>query len=151
LGGRVAEELVFEEISTGAQNDLQRATDIARSMVTEYGMSDRMGLVTYERARQSMFLQGNFAQSNTYSEEKSAQIDSEITRFIDEAHQRVKKILSERRKVLDELAHLLSEKESVQGEELRKMLSEFNPETVNSLSGKSSMNSDYEAEGKEKG
>jgi cell division protease FtsH len=135
LGGRVAEELVFNEISTGAQNDLQRATDIARSMVTEYGMSDRMGLVTYERPRQPMFLPGNFAPSNTYSEEKSAQIDGEIARFIDEAHQRVKKILSERRKVLNELAHLLSEKESVQGEELRKMLAEFNPETVNSSSG----------------
>jgi cell division protease FtsH len=130
LGGRVAEELVFNEISTGAQNDLQRATDIARSMVTEYGMSDRMGLVTYERPRQPMFLPGNFAQSNTYSEEKSAQIDEEIARFIDEAHQRVKKILSERRKVLDELAHLLSQKESVQGDELRKMLSESKPEVV---------------------
>jgi cell division protease FtsH len=56
LGGRVAEELIFEEISTGAQNDLQRATDIARSMVTEYGMSDRLGLVTYECPRQPMFL-----------------------------------------------------------------------------------------------
>jgi cell division protease FtsH len=86
-------------------------------------MSDRMGLVTYERPRQPMFLPGNFAQSNTYSEEKAAQIDGEITRFIDETHQRVKKILSERRKVLDDLAHLLSEKESVQGEELRTMLS----------------------------
>jgi len=148
LGGRVAEELVFNEISTGAQNDLQRATDIARSMVTEYGMSDRMGLVTYERPRQPMFLPGNFAQSNTYSEEKASQIDGEITRFIDEAHQRVKKILSERRKILDELAHLLSEKESVQGDELRKMLSESNPETVNSSSGKASINSDCEAENK---
>jgi cell division protease FtsH len=131
LGGRVAEELVFNEISTGAQNDLQRATDIARSMVTEYGMSDRMGLVTYERPRQPMFLPGNFAPSNTYSEEKAAQIDGEIARFIDEAHQRVKKILSERRKILDELARLLSEKESVQGDELRKMLSESGGELVN--------------------
>jgi len=131
LGGRVAEELVFNEISTGAQNDLQRATDIVRSMVTEYGMSDRMGLVTYERTRQPMFLPGNFAQSNTYSEEKAAQIDEEIARFIEEAHQRVKKILSERRNILDELAHLLSEKESVQGEELRKMLSKFKLEMGN--------------------
>ena len=131
LGGRVAEELVFEEISTGAQNDLQRATDIARSMVTEYGMSDRMGLVTYERPRQPMFLPGNFSPSNSYSEEKAAQIDEEIARFIDEAHQRVKKILSERRRVLDELAHLLSEKESVQGEELRKMLAESKLAAVN--------------------
>ncbi len=131
LGGRVAEELVFDEISTGAQNDLQRATDIARSMVTEYGMSDRMGLVTYERPRQPMFLPGNFAQSNTYSEEKSAQIDAEISRFIDEAHQRVKTILSEKRTILNELARLLLEKESVQGDELRRMLSESELELVN--------------------
>jgi cell division protease FtsH len=122
LGGRVAEELVFGEISTGAQNDLQRATDIARSMVTEYGMSDRLGLVTYERARQPMFLPESFSPGKTYSETKAGQIDEEVTRFVEEAHQRVLKILSERRNVLDDLAHLLSQKEVVQGEELRKML-----------------------------
>lgn len=122
LGGRVAEELVFEEISTGAQNDLQRATDIARSMVTEYGMSDRLGLVTYERARQSMFLPESFTTGKTYSEEKAAQIDEEIARVIEEAHQRVRKILSAHRNVLDDLAHLLSQKETVLGEDLRKML-----------------------------
>jgi cell division protease FtsH len=120
----VAEELVFEEISTGAQNDLQRATDIARSMVAEYGMSDRLGLVAYERPRQPMFLPESFASGKAYSEEKASQIDEEVARFVEEAHQRVRKILSERRNVLDDLAHLLSEKESVQGEELRKMLSE---------------------------
>ena len=124
LGGRVAEELVFEEISTGAQNDLQRASDIARSMVTEYGMSDRLGLVSYERPRQPMFLPESFSPGKNYSEAKAAQIDEEVTRFVEEAHQRVRKILSERRPVLDDLAHLLSQKESVQGEELRKMLSE---------------------------
>jgi cell division protease FtsH len=122
LGGRVAEELVFEEISTGAQNDLQRATDIARSMVTEYGMSDRLGLVSYERPRQPIFLPENFSSGKNYSESKSAQIDEEVTRFVEEAHQRVKTILSDQRTVLDDLAHLLSNKESVQGEELRKML-----------------------------
>ena len=127
LGGRVAEELVFEEISTGAQNDLQRATDIARSMVTEYGMSDRLGLVSYERPRQPMFLPESFAPGKNYSEAKAAQIDEEVTRFVEEAHQRVRKILSERRTVLDDLAHLLSEKESVQGEELRQMLSTASP------------------------
>jgi cell division protease FtsH len=124
LGGRVAEELVFEEVSTGAQNDLQRATDIARSMVTEYGMSDHLGLVTYERARQPMFAPEGFSAAKTYSEEKAAQIDEEIARFVEEAHQRVRKILTERRIVLDRLARLLSEKESIQGEELRQMLSE---------------------------
>jgi len=122
LGGRVAEELVFGEISTGAQNDLQRATDIARSMVTEYGMSDRLGLVTYERARQSMFLPASFASSKTYSEEKAGQIDEEISQVMEQAHQRVRGLLSAHRNVLDDLAHLVSKDEIVQGDVLRKML-----------------------------
>ncbi|WP_394700205.1 ATP-dependent zinc metalloprotease FtsH [uncultured Desulfosarcina sp.] len=130
LGGRVAEELVFDEISTGAQNDLQRATDIARSMVAEYGMSDRLGLVSYERPRQAMFLPDNFSSAKQYSEAKAAQIDDEVSRFVDEAHQRVRKILSARRPVLDDLARLLSLNESVQGDELRQMLSAAKPVTT---------------------
>jgi cell division protease FtsH len=123
LGGRVAEELVFGDISTGAQNDLQRATDIAHAMVAEYGMSDLLGPVTYERPRQPMFLPESYSPGKAYSETKATQIDEEISRVMAEAHERVRKILSERRKVLDELAHLLTEEEMVQGEELRKMLS----------------------------
>ena len=123
LGGRVAEELVFDEISTGAQNDLQRASDIARAMVAEYGMSESVGLVSYERSRQPMFPPDTFSSGKQYSEAKAAQIDDEISRIMDEAHQRVRKILSERRTVLDDLARLLSQKESVQGDELRQMLS----------------------------
>lgn len=123
LGGRVAEELVFQEISTGAQNDLQRASDIARSMVTAYGMSDRLGLVSYERPRQTMFLPEGFSTGKNYSEAKAAEIDEEVARLVEEAHLRVRQILTERRGVLNDLAQLLSEKESVQGEELRKMLS----------------------------
>jgi cell division protease FtsH len=130
LGGRVAEELVFNEISTGAQNDLQRATDISRSMVAEYGMSERLGLVTFERPRQPMFLPQGFAPSKTYSEEKAGQIDEEVSRLVEEAHQRVRKILSERRKVLDDLAHLLFKEEIIQGEELRKMMSEAAAESA---------------------
>jgi len=92
-------------------------------MVTEYGMSERLGLVTYERERRPMFMPESFASGGkTYSEEMAAEIDKEISRVMEEAHERVKKILSERRKVLDELARLLLEKEIVQGEELRKML-----------------------------
>jgi len=135
LGGRVAEEQVFGEISTGAQNDLQRATDIARSMVTEYGMSDLMGLATYERAGQPMFLPEGFTPSKTYSEKKSAQIDDEVSRVIDEAHQRVRGILSAHRKVLDELANLLSREEVVEGEELRKMLGKAPAETSSAPQG----------------
>jgi cell division protease FtsH len=127
LGGRVAEELVFDEISTGAQNDLQRASDIARAMVMEYGMSDRLGLVNYERPRQAMFLPESFSSGKNYSEAKAGQIDEEVARFMEEAHQRVRKILSERRAVLDDLAHLLSRQESVQGEELRTMLAAATP------------------------
>jgi cell division protease FtsH len=122
LGGRVAEELVFGEISTGAQNDLQRATDIARSMVTEYGMSDRLGLVTYERERKPLFLPEGFSSSKTYSEEKAAEIDDEISKVVEESHQKVRAILAEKREVLEKLAKLLLEKEIVQGEELREML-----------------------------
>ena len=128
LGGRVAEKLVFGEISTGAQNDLQRATDIARSMVTEYGMSERLGLVTYERERRPIFLAESFTPSKTYSEVKAAQIDEEISRVVEEVHQRVQQVLSERRNVLDSLAHLLLEKEMVQGEELRRMLNKSEPQ-----------------------
>src|SRR5512137_1114558 len=105
LGGRVAEEIVFGEISTGAQNDLQRATDIARSMVTEYGMSDRLGLVAYERDRRPMFMPESFAPGGkTYSEEKAAEIDDEISTVMEEAHRRVREILLDRRKVLNQLA-----------------------------------------------
>ena len=129
LGGRVAEEQVFGEISTGAQNDLQRATDIARAMVTEYSMSDSLGLATYERSRQPMFLPEGFTPSKTYSEKKAAQIDDEVTRVIEEAHQRVRGILSAHRKVLDELAHLLFQEEVVQGGELRKMMGKTPAET----------------------
>jgi cell division protease FtsH len=123
LGGRVAEELVFGEISTGAQNDLQRATDIARSMVTEYGMSDRLGLVTYERERRPMFLPESFPSGGkTYSEEKAAEIDKEISGVVEETHQRVRKILGGKREVLNQLAKLLLEKEIVQGDEMRALL-----------------------------
>lgn len=131
LGGRVAEELVFGEVSTGAQNDLQRATDIARSMVAEFGMSDRLGLVTYEARRQPMFPPEGYAPNKSYSETKATQIDEEISRVMEESHQRVRTVLSKRRQVLDDLARLLSEKEIVQGQELRDMLSVASqPETV---------------------
>ena len=122
LGGRVAEELVFGDISTGAQNDLQRATDISRAMVAEYGMSDLLGPVTYERPRQPAFFPENYSSGKAYSEKRATQIDDEVSRVMAETHERVRKILSERRKVLDELAGLLSEKEIVQGQELREML-----------------------------
>lgn len=97
-------------------------------------MSDRLGLVSYERQRQPMFLPESFSPGKNYSEAKAAEIDEEVTRFVEEAHQRVRKILSGRRTVLDDLARLLSHKESVQGEELRKMLSVAPPLMMTPLS-----------------
>ncbi len=122
LGGRVAEELVFGEISTGAQNDLQRATEIARSMVTEYGMNERMGLVTYEKERRTLYLPDSMPGAKHYSEEKAAEIDQEVSKSIAETHRRVQEILTGRRETLVTIAKLLLEKEVVQGEELRTLL-----------------------------
>jgi cell division protease FtsH len=104
-------------------------------MVTEYSMSDSLGLATYERPRQPMFLPEGFTPSKTYSEKKAAQIDDEVTRVIEEAHQRVRGILAAQRKVLDELAHLLSQVEVVQGEELRKMMGKTPEEIPPALQG----------------
>jgi cell division protease FtsH len=115
LGGRVAEELVFGDVSTGAQNDLQRATDMARHMVTQYGMSEQMGLATFEEPRQT-FLNvpgASFTGPREYSEKTAQSIDDEIRRILADAHARVRESLAKRRDVLEALAKLLLEKEVV--------------------------------------
>jgi len=122
LGGRVAEEIIFKDISTGAQNDLQRATDIARSMVTEYGMSDKLGLVTYAKERRPLFLDTGFSPAKEYSDETAKEIDNEVSRLISEAHDRVKKILTKKRQQLEILSQTLLEKETILGEELKGLL-----------------------------
>jgi cell division protease FtsH len=125
LGGRVAEELAFDEVSTGAQNDLVKATDIARSMVKEYGMSESLGLVAFERDREPLYLQATqFPSSQEYSEETSREIDAEIKRIVDEAHQRAREILGEKKALLDKVAHILLEQEVIAGDELRRLVSE---------------------------
>lgn len=125
LGGRVGEELVFDEVSTGAQNDLVKATDIARSMVKEYGMSEKLGLVAFERDRQSVFLQIPQGSSpREYSEETSREIDAEVSRIVEESHTRAKEILTQKRSALVKVANILLEKEVIEGEELKHYLSE---------------------------
>jgi len=125
LGGRVAEELAFDEVSTGAQNDLVKATDIARSMVKEFGMSESMGLVAFERNRQSLYLQvPQFPASQEYSENTSREIDAEIKKIVDEAHTRARNILTKKKKILDKVAQILLEKEVIGGEELKQLVSE---------------------------
>jgi len=122
LGGRVAEELVFGDISTGAQNDLQRATDIARSMVTEYGMSEKLGLVTYAKERRPLFPDAGFSPAKEYSDETAREIDAEVSRLMEEAHERVRKILTEKKHQLEVIAQTLLEKETILGDELKDLI-----------------------------
>lgn len=129
LGGRVAEEILFADVSTGAQNDLQRATAIAKSMVTEYGMSENLGLRTFEKERRSLFMEASaMASPRDYSEEKAKEIDEEVAHILEEAHKRVHVILSEKRQVLEDIYCLLMEKEVVEGEVLRKILGKASPQ-----------------------
>ena len=114
LGGRVAEELVYADVSTGAQDDLLRATDMARHMITQYGMSERLGQVTFDGPRQGAFLAVPQApQPVNYSEETARLIDEEVARLIREAHDRVTQTLSEQRDTLEALARMLLEKEVI--------------------------------------
>jgi cell division protease FtsH len=124
LGGRVAEEIVFNEISTGAGNDLERVTELARSMVTEYGMSRQLGPVNLAGPRRSQFLQGEGGgpQQRNYSEETAREIDGEIRGLIDGTYERVRKLLTEDRQVLEVLARRLLEKEVVDEGELREIM-----------------------------
>ena len=123
LGGRVAEELVYGDISTGAQNDLQRATDMARHMVTQYGMSERLGPVTFDAPRTVAFLNlQETAALATYSEQTAQLIDQEVAALIADAHERVKRTLSEKRSTLDALARLLLKQEVVERPQLDALL-----------------------------
>jgi cell division protease FtsH len=123
LGGRVAEETIFGEISTGAQNDLQRAADIVRSMVKEYGMSEKFGPLTFEKERRPLFLDIMGPQGpKEYSEETARELDQEVKRLIDESYGKVKKMLSANQDKLRKLAGVLLERETLEGDEIRKIL-----------------------------
>jgi cell division protease FtsH len=122
LGGRVAEEIIFNEISTGAQNDLERATASARSMVTEYGMSEKLGPLSYAKEKRPMFLGADFGSGPAYSERIASEIDEEVRKIVERAYDEVRKLLLAKKDKLETLAELLLEKEVVEGEELQKLL-----------------------------
>jgi cell division protease FtsH len=130
LGGRAAEEIAVGEISTGAQNDLQRVTDVARSMVTEWGMSEKLGAVNYDQARRGRFLDlGMPAERGNYSEETARQIDEEVKQIVQGALNEARRVLRENRDVLERVTRFLLEKEVMEGDELRAMMSA--PRAVN--------------------
>ncbi|MFQ6077856.1 MAG: ATP-dependent zinc metalloprotease FtsH, partial [Thermodesulfobacteriota bacterium] len=122
LGGRAAEEIVFSEISTGAHNDLEKASDIARRMVTEYGMSDRQGPIAFEKQRRPLFLETTYNPPKEYSEETAREIDEEVRSIINKSYGDAKSFLIENRKAVDRIAKVLLQKEVLEGEELRKLL-----------------------------
>jgi cell division protease FtsH len=122
LGGRAAEEVVLGEITTGAEDDIQKATQLARRMVTEYGMSDRLGPRTYGKRETLIFLGRDLNEIRNYSEKIAQEIDAEVNRLILEAYQRAREVLLANRPKLDRLAAYLLAHESVEGEELKRLL-----------------------------
>jgi cell division protease FtsH len=120
LGGRAAEEVIYGEVSTGAQDDLRKATDIAKSMVKAYGMSEKLGQVSLERDRQSLFLQTGPSQTpGDYSEQTSREIDCEVRLLIDEQYERARDLIKAQDAILRNAARVLLEKETITGEELK--------------------------------
>ena len=117
LGGRVAESIVLDDISTGASNDIERASKIARDMVTKYGMSDNLGTITFGSGQEEVFLGRDWTQTRNYSEETSAKIDEEVKKIIDKAYKRAKDILTKNSDKLHTVANILLEKEKIDGEE----------------------------------
>ena len=123
LGGRVAEEIIYGEVSTGAHNDLERGTELARLMVMQYGMSEALGPMTFGGGQQSMFLRGSgLPQEREYSEESARRIDSETRAIIDRIYDRVRDLLTARKRVLVEAATELKQKETLEGDRLRELL-----------------------------
>lgn len=122
LGGRVAEELVFEDVSSGASNDLELASEIAHDMVTRLGMSEKLGPLTYGKRQQLMFLGTQGPEEKNYSEETSRLIDGEVKSLIEEGYQRATRILTEKRALLDKLAALLEMKEVISADEISEVI-----------------------------
>jgi len=122
LGGRAAEEIMFNDVSTGAHNDLSKATDIARSMVKEYGMSEKVGQVYFAREKRSRFLNLGPEGAAEYSEATAELIDGEVRAIISEQYTKVKDILISRKDVLEKGAKLLLEQEKIEGKDIKALM-----------------------------
>lgn len=135
LGGRVTEELKSDDITTGSQNDLERATQIARKMVTEFGMSERLGPVRLGRKQHEIFLGRDIVEDRNYSEEIAYAIDQEVRRIIDDCYELVRDLLVKHDSVLEKIAEVLLEKEVLEGEELDSLINEKLDEVTNRSEG----------------
>jgi cell division protease FtsH len=128
FGGRVAEELIFHRISTGASNDIKQATALAQKMIRTWGMSDQLGPLSYDQGEEQIFLGREIAQHRDYSEATAQKIDQEVSQLIRTAYERARKILEEHMEILHKLAELLLEKETVMGQELDEMILDLKPD-----------------------
>ncbi len=128
LGGRAAEEVFLHEVSTGAANDLERASDIARKMVRAYGMSEKLGPIAFGKQNEMIFLGKELGEERNYSEKTADLIDAEVKRIIEECYSRAKKVLEDQKKVVLEIANVLLEKETLQGKELKEYLAKIKVE-----------------------
>jgi cell division protease FtsH len=128
FGGRVAEELIFNRISTGASNDIKQATELAQRMVRTWGMSDKLGPMSYDVGEEQIFLGREIAQHRDYSEETAGVIDEEIAKLIQNAYDNAQKVLEENLEILHKLADLLLEKETVMGKELDELILSIRPD-----------------------
>jgi len=130
MGGRIAEELCLEDISAGASNDIAKATEIARKMVAEWGMSDKLGFLNYGGEKDEIFIGRDYQQTKNYSEHTAMIIDTEIKKIIDENYKRGVEILKSKRSILDNFAKLLVEKETIYSKEVDMIMSGQNPEEI---------------------
>ncbi len=127
LGGRAAEEIALKHMTTGAGNDLERATALARKMVTEWGMSDKLGPLTYGKKEEQIFLGREIAQHRDYSEHTAVEIDEEVKRIVTDNYERAKKLITDRRETLDRLTTALLEKETLDGPEIEAIVNDGRP------------------------
>ncbi len=133
LGGRAAEELVFNEITTGASNDIERATKIARDMVCKYGMSENIGPIAWGEEEEEVFLGKQLSRMKNYSEETASEIDRQVKVIVSQCYSRAKEILLEYRDKMDEIAKILLEKETIEGEELNRLLKSDEVKTTDTV------------------
>jgi cell division protease FtsH len=132
LGGRIAEEIIFgdEEVTTGASNDLQQVARVARQMITRFGMSDKLGPVALGRQQGNMFLGRDIMSERDFSEETAASIDEEVRKLVDTAYSRAKDVLVSNRHILDQIAQMLVDKETVDADELQEILANNDVKTA---------------------
>ncbi len=133
LGGRVAEQMVLGDISTGASSDIQKASQIARNMVTKYGMSEKLGTIAYGNESDEIFIGRSMAQARSYSEEVAGLIDQEVKSIVDAAYRRCEDILSQRRSQLELTAQYLLQHEAMSGETFQKVFTDPDDEVFEGL------------------